>query len=101
MPLNIIVNAYQLKTAQTAYQVVVRHLHGKFGKSGTRLDGHAKQVLALLKQAIQTVTAGRDGMSAHYAQLERRMAAARQQLLQLGIQRADALVQMQIYARTA
>lgn len=52
IPLNIIVNAFELKAANTAYQFLVRQLYGKFGKSGTRLNGHTKVALSLLKQAI-------------------------------------------------
>lgn len=52
IPLNVIVNAFELKTANTAYQILVRQLYGKFGQSGTRLDGHAKTALAVLRQAI-------------------------------------------------
>lgn len=53
IPLNVIVNAFELKAANTAYQILVRQLHDKFGKSGTRLDGRAKTALSLLKQAIK------------------------------------------------
>lgn len=52
IPLNVIVNALELKAANTAYQVLVRQLYGKFDKSGTRLYGQAKTALSLLKQAI-------------------------------------------------
>jgi hypothetical protein len=52
IPLNVIVNAFELKAANTVYQMLVHNLYGKFGKSGTRLDGHAKTALAMLKQAI-------------------------------------------------
>lgn len=52
IPLNAIVNAFELKTAQTVYQALVRELYGKFAKSGSRIDGHAKTALGLLKQGI-------------------------------------------------
>jgi hypothetical protein len=52
IPLNCIVNAFELKKAQTAYHAAVRFLYDKFAKSGTRADGHAKTVLEALKSAI-------------------------------------------------
>ena len=52
IPLNVIVNAFELKGASSLYQRLVRTLYGKFSKSGTRVDGHAKVALSLLKQAI-------------------------------------------------
>jgi len=52
IPLNCVVNAFELKAANTAYQALVRQLYGQFGKSGSRLDGHAKTALSALKQAI-------------------------------------------------
>ena len=52
IPLNIIVNAFELKGASSLYQILVQQLYGKFAKSGTRLDGNAKIVLSLIKQAI-------------------------------------------------
>lgn len=52
IPLNIIVNAFELKAANSLYQILVRELYGKYAKSGTRLDGHAKVVLLAVKQAI-------------------------------------------------
>lgn len=53
IPLNVIVNAFELKGANSLYQTVVQELARKFSASGTRLeDGHAKMMLAMLKQAI-------------------------------------------------
>lgn len=52
IPLNIIVNAFELKAANSLYQMLVHQLYGKVAKSGTRLDGHAKTALSMLKQAI-------------------------------------------------
>ena len=52
IPLNVIVNAFELKGANSLYQSLVRQLYGKFAKSGTRLDGHSKVALSLLKTAI-------------------------------------------------
>ncbi|WP_024297127.1 hypothetical protein [Methylomicrobium lacus] len=134
IPLNIIVNAFELKAANTAYQVLVRQLYGKFGKSGTRLDGQAKTALSLLKQAIteelkrkamtefvpgvniliglaedsmaawqaiQLVDSGSREISIRANDLERKIVIANQQLMQLGIKRADILGRMQVYGRTA
>lgn len=52
IPLNAIINAFELGAAKSAYQILVRELYGKFAKSGTRLDGHGKTALSLAKQAI-------------------------------------------------
>ncbi len=52
IPLNVVLNAFELKSANTMYQVLVQQLYGKLAKSGTRLDGAWKPVLSLLKQAI-------------------------------------------------
>lgn len=52
IPLNVVVNAFELRAASSAYQMLVRQLYGKFGKSGSRVDGHAKTALSLLKQGI-------------------------------------------------
>ena len=52
IPLNCIVNAFELKSANTAYQLLVRALYDKFARSGTRLEGPAKNALSMLKKAI-------------------------------------------------
>jgi hypothetical protein len=52
IPLNCIVNAFELKSANTAYQLLVRTLYDKFARSGTRLEGPAKNALSMLKKAI-------------------------------------------------
>ncbi len=52
IPLNVIVNAFELKAANTAYQAFVRALYGKFGKSGSRIGGPASQAFSLVKDAI-------------------------------------------------
>lgn len=52
IPLNCIVNSFQLKTATSMYQLLAQQLYGRFGKSGTRLEGKAKTTLSLVKQAI-------------------------------------------------
>lgn len=52
IPLNVIVNAFELKKANTLYQRLVQQLYGKFASSGTRLDGHSATALSLLKQVV-------------------------------------------------
>lgn len=52
IPLNVVLNAFELKSANTMYQVLVQQLYGKLARSGSRLDGSWKPVLSLLKQAI-------------------------------------------------
>ena len=52
IPLNCIVNAFELKAANSVYQLLARTLYDKFSRSGTRLDGSAKHILALLKKAV-------------------------------------------------
>ena len=134
IPLNVIVNAFELKGANSLYQSLVQQLYGKFAKSGTRLDGHAKAALSLLKtaivdelkrkaltdyvpgvnilvglaedslaawQAIQLVDSGSREISARAADIERKIVAANQQLIQIGIKRADILSRLQVQARTA
>jgi hypothetical protein len=134
IPLNVIVNAFELKAANTAYKIFVRQLYGTFGKSGTRLDGQAKTALSLLKQAIieelkrkgmtqfvpgvsilvgfaedsmaawravQLLDSGDREMSMLASNLERMIATANRQLLQLGIERAFILDRGQVHMRTA
>jgi len=52
IPLNCIINAFELKAANSAYQSLVRHLYDKLAKSGTRIDGQAKTGLAVLKLVV-------------------------------------------------
>ena len=52
IPLNVIVNAFELSAAKGVYQSLVRELYGKFAKSGSRIDGHGKYVLSLTKAVI-------------------------------------------------
>jgi len=52
IPLNIIVNAFELKAAGSVYQMFVHTLYKEFGKSGTRASGHGKTLLATLKQVV-------------------------------------------------
>jgi hypothetical protein len=134
IPLNVIVNAFELKAATSLYQAVVRAAYDKFSRSGTRIDNQGKMVLALLKQAVAqelkrkgltqfipgvnilvglaedswaamevslTVKAGSSEMSAIAAGVQRKITGAHQQLMQLGVRRAEILAQMQTYARTA
>lgn len=52
LPLNVMVNAFEVKGAVTLYQTVVKELYGQFAKSGTRIEGgRAKTGLSLLKKA--------------------------------------------------
>ncbi|MGM9480331.1 hypothetical protein ACS5PN_03965 [Roseateles sp. NT4] len=135
IPLNVIVNSFELKGASSLYQVVVHELYGKFAKSGTRLeDGHVKTMLSLLKQGIVAelkrkamtdyipgvnilvglaedsyaawqaaalVESGNREIAALAVDLDRKIRAASQQLIQLGIKRAEILDRLQIAARTA
>lgn len=52
IPLNVVLNAFELKSASAMYQVLVQQLYGKLAGSGSRLDGSWKPVLSMLKQAI-------------------------------------------------
>lgn len=52
IPLNVIVNSYDLKGVNGLYQTLVRALYAEFAKSGSRGDGHIMMVLAALKKAI-------------------------------------------------
>jgi hypothetical protein len=134
IPLNVIVNAFELKAAQNAYQFLVQQVYGKLAKSGTRSEGHAKTALALLKQAIvgelkrqaltqyvpgvnilvglaedtlaawqaiQRVEGGSREFAQQAAALDRVINAAIQQMLKIGVQRAELLARMQLQARTA
>lgn len=134
IPLNVIVNAFELKAASSVYQILVQQLYGKVAKSGTRLDGHGKVVLAALKEAIvgelkrkaltqyipgvnilvgltedslavwqtiQQVQSGGREMSAQAMQVELKIIAANQQLVQIGVKRAEIVDRGNIYGRTA
>lgn len=52
IPLNCIVNALELKGANTAYRILVKAVYDKFARSGTRLEGPAKTALSTLKKVI-------------------------------------------------
>jgi hypothetical protein len=134
IPLNVIVNALDLKAAQTAYQVLVRQLYTQYAQSGTRAHGPAQAALGALKTAIvselkrkglasqipgvnilvglaedslaalqvaQAVQAGGKEMAALGNDLARKIARARTQMLQLGVQRAQVLDRLQTLNRTA
>ncbi|MBI5276012.1 MAG: hypothetical protein HY854_06075 [Burkholderiales bacterium] len=134
IPLNIIVNAFELKAANGLYQSLVRQLYGKVGKSGTRIDGSWKTALGLLKQvaleelkkkgmsqfvpgvnilvglsedslaawqAIQLVQTGNQEIHTQAQSIERKIAAAIGQVLEIGVRRAEILERMQVIQRTA
>lgn len=52
VPLNVIINAFEIKKANSIYQTLVRQLYDNYGRSGTRIDGPAKTALAVLKKVI-------------------------------------------------
>ena len=52
IPLNVIVNSFDLKAAKGLYQTIVHQLYNKVGKSGTRVEGYTAKGLAELKKAI-------------------------------------------------
>ena len=52
LPLNVLINAFEMKAAVSLYQAVVKELYGQFARSGTRIEGgKAKTGLSLLKKA--------------------------------------------------
>lgn len=57
VPLNCIVNAFELGSANTIYQIAVKSLYDKFARSGTRVEsGLVKESVSLLKKAaIETL----------------------------------------------
>jgi len=52
IPLNIIVNTFELKAANSLYQLLVHTLYSQYGKSGARIDGVGKGILSALKKVI-------------------------------------------------
>lgn len=53
IPLNAIINSFELKRANSLYQTAVRALYGRFSKSGTRINNkYSKEVLKTLKDII-------------------------------------------------
>ncbi len=51
MPLNCIINAFELGAAQSVYQSLVRAVYDKFSKSGSRTDGTIKTAVEVVKNA--------------------------------------------------
>lgn len=52
LPANCIINAFDLKAANSIYQLLVREVYSRMAASGTRQGGMTKAVLAALKKAI-------------------------------------------------
>ncbi|GEO04185.1 hypothetical protein AAE02nite_18490 [Adhaeribacter aerolatus] len=52
IPLNVIINAFEIKKANSLYQALVRQVYDTYSKSGTRIDGHAKTALSILKKVV-------------------------------------------------
>ena len=60
IPLNVIVNAFEVKTATTLYQAVAKEAYAQFAKSGTRIDSSkVKTGLKVLKKALVDTLASR------------------------------------------
>jgi hypothetical protein len=52
LPLNVMLNAFEVNGAVSIYKTVVKELYGKLGKSGTRMQGGAvKTSLSVIKKA--------------------------------------------------
>ena len=134
IPLNVIVNSFELGAVNSLYQRVVREVYGKFSASGTRTDGHLATALSILKtsiqqaltakgmtqyvpganilvglaedslaawQALDQVQSGKSEMLSRLRQLDHQILRAEQQLMQLGIQRAQVLDRLTVLNRTA
>lgn len=52
IPLNCIVNAFELGAAANLYQTLAKELYKSFGQSGSRTTGVSKQALAILQKSI-------------------------------------------------
>jgi hypothetical protein len=128
IPLNVVINACELKKASIIYQkivqIVVKTVYDKYAKSGTRSTGPVKDLLSNLKKlvaeelkaramvdyipavniivglaedswaAIQTaqmVEGGKSEMALQAINLQKRINDAKQQLIQIGIKRAEFL----------
>jgi len=52
IPLNCIVNAFELKAANSRFQALERLIYDQLSKSKPGLDEHTKTTLSLLKEAI-------------------------------------------------
>ncbi len=55
IPLNAIINAFELGAAKSFYETVAREFYAKAAKSGTRSDGHLKTALGVLKSSLVEV----------------------------------------------
>jgi hypothetical protein len=55
IPLNAIINAFELGAAKSLYETAAREFYNKAAKSGTRSEGHLKTVLSSLKSALVEV----------------------------------------------
>ena len=52
IPLNVIVNACELKVANSIYQTVTRIVYNKYASSGSRIDGEVGDLIGVLKDSI-------------------------------------------------
>lgn len=52
IPLNVVVNALELKTATSLYQLLVQQLYAKLATGHSRSNGHVTATLEALKKAI-------------------------------------------------
>ena len=52
IPANIILNAFEVKAAQSLYESVVQEAYKKFAASGKNTDGNVGKALAATKQAL-------------------------------------------------
>lgn len=65
LPLNVIINAFELKGATTAYQALVKEAYAQLSKSGTRIDSKpVKTGLSIVKKAA-VETLAKQGLK-HY-----------------------------------
>jgi len=65
VPLNCIVNAFELKTANDIYKTLVKEAYSKFSKSGSRIkNDNVKTSLSILKK-VATDTLKTKGMTAY------------------------------------
>lgn len=121
IPLNIIVNAFDLKGVNGLYRTLVSTVYSKMAKSGTRVDGRSAQALSILKKGLveglkkkapdyipgvnilvglaedtlalyQSIERGKAGQqearSIEFA-IKQKMKQAQEQLIKLGIDRAQ------------
>jgi hypothetical protein len=64
IPLNVIVNTFELGAAKAVYDVVVGEVYAELARSGTRSEGRVKGALAALKKAL-VETLKRKGATAY------------------------------------